>query len=764
MSTKKDNGVPPLISPHLLTEERDSRRGSITDMIAYVTGGGGGSSSSPNSPGGPGSSRDRSGPGSGLRRSVLNARAYITGTGNESGRDSPSSSTARQASSSVLKSVSSLLFLKGMGGGTTFSPLDRHGREGSTSMKSPNMSGREDSKIEEKVYHRKLARFSGTELALHAVITNPIGIGYFLGFCAAEHQIEYINFFLQVEEYKGVTGINSLFACESLPGYDAEELDIPLSWMAIDEKIFKTSSDNLLIASRDLVHTRASSKATYHRMSQQSVGSERMGDMHPLALKICEMFLHERTFAKKTVLPVPAEEEILPKRMSTSTKSSLPIRNIFVKSSGISAKNDLMSSLLSPRNYLMSPRGHVEVEDDTTPSPEPSGLEERLISGRTPICLSQRVASNTKLRLENINYYGAEAFSEAALEVFRFIAQDIYPRFVRSSWHDRMKKRGKLVTEVGRNDLTQLLPRANTLRVRPPESKILESISASGGPSSLDQAFSDAAAAAGGGAGSHHRRSTSQGPGSQPKFFDVNDIICDGILYNEFLQRLRQTSNTEYLLCLRSINVFKDIINPPPPKPKNTRRTMTQRRRSIVGGGSQKGEPHSKASSSSRASLSELPDDRRSLRSSLRSSLGSIENSDSFFVQEQLQAERKAQKLEDQAWQIYLFFVAKGSALEITLVQKHREDIMRQLATPTFRMFDNLEAAAKVQLEFIFTNYKRLNQESYVTWESRANIVAQNILNIETGTKHIRWKRELKKKIALLRRLFKRKLRKIFLS
>ena len=331
-----------------------------------------------------------------------------------------------------------------------------------------------------------------------------------------------------------------------------------------------------------------------------------------------------------------------------------------------------------------------------------------------------------------------------------------------------MKKHGKLVTDVGRGDLSHLLPRANTLRVRPPESKILESITSGGGPSSLDQAFADAAAATAGGGGAHsHRRSSSQGPGSQPKFFTVDDIICDGILYNEFLQRLKQTSNTEYLLCLRSINLFKDMINPPPPKPKNTRRTMTQRRSIALVGSSSVNEKNSKGNSSSRASFSEVPvDDRRSLRSSFqRSSVASIlESSDQKDMEAQQDAERKAQKIEDQAWLIYQFFVAKGSALEITLMQKHREDIMKQLAVPTLHMFDNLEAAARTQLDFIFTNYKRANQESYVTWESRALIVAQNIHNIETGTKNTRWKREVRKKIALLRRIFKRKLKKIFIS
>ena len=797
--SQKDNGLSPLFSPNVMTEGRDSRRGSISDVIAYVTGAVASSSNIPNSPGNNSSRSDKLNVGGGIRSSVLRARSYITGNANESGRDSPTDSPTRHTTSNVLKSVASLLFLKGSG------PSNLLRRDSSVSM-GDNVSGKSKSPIlsrrgsqdEQAVYHRRLARFSPTELALHAVITNPIGIGYFLGFCASEHHLEYINFFLQVEEYKALSGIKSLFVCDSLPAVveGDEEVDIPLSWMAIDEKIFKTTSDDLSIASRLLVDARSVSKSAYRRMSLQGEdGEQPMDDMHPLAVKICHIYLHEQTFAARAAVPAPLGEgeEGRPKpkkRVSvplfqlaslsskTSTKSLPPLRNKFAKNNASGGAIDSMASLLSPRktprSYLMSPRIELTtVENDITPSPEHStfGLDER-----TPICLSKRVASNTKLRLDFMNYYGAEAFSEAALEVFRFLAQDIYPRFLRSSWHDRMKKHGKLVIGVDRGDFAHLLPRANTLRLRPPESKILESLSAGGGPSSMDQALSQATAAvaaAGGGAASHRRSltqsrgrsaSSSQGSTSQPKLFNVDDIVSDGILYNEFLQRLKQTSNTEYLLCLRAINVFKDIINPPPPKPKINRRSMTQRR-SIIAVASKRERERDEAypkgnSSSSRASISEGPDERRSLRSSL----GSLENPDSGYLDEQRQTQQKAQKLEDQAWQIYLFFVAKGASLEITLVQKHREDIMRQLATPTISMFDNLEAAAKTELEYIFANYKRGNQESYLTWESRATIIAQNIYNIETGTKNSRWKKQFSKKLALVRRIFKRKLKKIFIS
>ena len=43
----------------------------------------------------------------------------------------------------------------------------------------------------------------------------------------------------------------------------------------------------------------------------------------------------------------------------------------------------------------------------------------------------------------------------------------------------------------------------------------------------------------------------------------------------------------------------------------------------------------------------------------------------------------------------------------------------------------------QVELELAFESYKRNNEESYYTWESRALAVAQNIIKIEEqgGTK-----------------------------
>ena len=147
-------------------------------------------------------------------------------------------------------------------------------------------------------------------------------------------------------------------------------------------------------------------------------------------------------------------------------------------------------------------------------------------------------------------------------------------------------------------------------------------------------------------------------------------------------------------------------------------------------------------------------------------------------------------QIEDQAWNIYLFFVAKGAVYEILLSPKNKDDIMRKLACPEFDMFNTLEAAAKLELDIIFDGYKRnskqpynppavlsfvigschcllvcyapflftfwhppfpllplsslfphfpqlpspptpLGKESYVTWESRAVKIAENIIKIE---------------------------------
>jgi hypothetical protein len=290
----------------------------------------------------------------------------------------------------------------------------------------------------------------------------------------------------------------------------------------------------------------------------------------------------------------------------------------------------------------------------------------------TPIILTPRVAGNTTLRVENGEHYGPEMFAEGALEVVRYLAQGSYPRFLQSVQYQRMKRRGRVAFEEDKT----LLPTAAALRVRPPESPILARVG-------QQRRFAGLSSSTRG------VRSLRTSATAEVQLFDIDDILKDGILYNEFLQRLKAVSASECLLCMRSIRVFKELMAPVPKEGSNSKEGKEGEGRGGLTGGSVRFASESI---------------RNTLRSGKQRGLGpgSTPGNEAEAVPvvptEPLVPAPWTQHAEDQAWLIYMFFVAKGSAYEVSLSVHQYHDILRSLGRIHVDMFWALEAAVKVGL------------------------------------------------------------------
>ena len=112
----------------------------------------------------------------------------------------------------------------------------------------------------------------------------------------------------------------------------------------------------------------------------------------------------------------------------------------------------------------------------------------------------------------------------------------------------------------------------------------------------------------------------------------------------------------------------------------------------------------------------------------------SIKSSSTQFKSNDAAIEKKelVESIKNQAWTIYLFFVAKGSAYEMPLSDEQKKAIQLSLANPSIDMFFDLEAVAMTELLILFNKYKLT--ENYKNLAPRALRTARNILKIEAGT------------------------------
>ena len=65
---------------------------------------------------------------------------------------------------------------------------------------------------------------------------------------------------------------------------------------------------------------------------------------------------------------------------------------------------------------------------------------------------------------------------------------------------------------------------------------------------------------------------------------------------------------------------------------------------------------------------------------------------------------------EIQAWKIYEYFVAPGSAYEVSIHHIHRKHVMLGMAEPKKGMFNNIRHSAHETLKVNFETFKQTNQ------------------------------------------------------
>lgn len=242
------------------------------------------------------------------------------------------------------------------------------------------------------------------------------------------------------------------------------------------------------------------------------------------------------------------------------------------------------------------------------------------------VYLPKIVSSNTYRRLEHFDRYGADIFSEAVTEALRVLHRDIFPRFLKSESYEKIIKR-----RLSHNLELTILPTSTSLVVKAPRSEILAEL----------------------GMRIVH---------AEGKMYSLHEILRDGILYNDFLTRMKKKGGAQYLLCYQLISLYKDSIDANESK-----------------------EPYG-------------PGD----------------------------------PIVDQAWNIYLYFIAEGSCHAIALPPEHINDIQLSLGNPSKQMFRELERVAMSELVQLFGRFKM--SENYRNLASRALHTAKNILKIEAGT------------------------------
>lgn len=164
--------------------------------------------------------------------------------------------------------------------------------------------------------------------------------------------------------------------------------------------------------------------------------------------------------------------------------------------------------------------------DSFLPSLHRNSLPEAEILSPHFIYLSQRVHTNIRKRMNRYDLYGASVFTEAVIEMLKILYRDIFPRFCASSAYRRNRKQGRLVTT---SDYV-FLPSINTLVVKRPESKIIEELS-------MNLTYKEG------------------------QLYSLDEVLCDGLLYDNFLSELKKSESEGLLLCIQVISIFKDTFD-----------------------------------------------------------------------------------------------------------------------------------------------------------------------------------------------------------
>jgi hypothetical protein len=228
-------------------------------------------------------------------------------------------------------------------------------------------------------------------------------------------------------------------------------------------------------------------------------------------------------------------------------------------------------------------------------------------TGTHEICVPHTVLQNTIKRIFLLHIYGPRAFEEALIDPLKTLKRDIYPRFAVSELATEMRSRLQSL---------RVLPPANLLTVAPPANTPFCSRIES------DESVDDFIAT-----------------------IELAQVLSDRVLFESFLAYLQSIVSSENLLCVRMIEIFKELTPETDPSTKT-------------------GKIHTGLTN--------------------------------YYRFESV----------NQAWLIYLYFVQPGAAYEVALSHRRRKDIRLAMANPTNKVFDRLEKSAMDAVRVHFTNFK----------------------------------------------------------
>ena len=442
---------------------------------------------------------------------------------------------------------------------------------------------------------------SETEILLNRILSSPISVGYFMAFCESEYNSEYLEFYLAVEDLKNVdagvgVGVcdgdtsvsfkNRLFTLSSKHHTKSGSNDIFKNnnktsseienWKLLDEQMFDMKDkylqkrikkdDNDLSDSDD-----NDSKCDVLDMNETgdiSIGRTVPPNNSPLKnvpwhkehrTKDNSSRTSDRSFANVSTIDPNNKNKSLNndiddylngiddnnyndnsndnKNHNINGNDNNNNNNNNIKSSTNSIKKDLRETseieniynrfILVKEAYNNS---HLS-KNNSLQSFSSSSICMGMIKNNQ-IILPNHIIHNTSLRMELAEIYQLDVFGEAISEVLIILRRDIFLRFLKSNLYSQLLLKGKLIFQFNEK-FSYLLPKGNRLQIKIPESCILNDVY--------------------NGLISNHK--------DDMKLYNLEEILTDGLLFNEFLSRLKSTMCPESLLCLRMITIFKDFLS-----------------------------------------------------------------------------------------------------------------------------------------------------------------------------------------------------------
>lgn len=524
--------------------------------------------------------------------------------------------------------------------------------------------------------HKSSRKPSETEVLLMRVLSSPISTGYFMAFCESEFNAEYLQFYIAVEDLRTKNcGSNdaSKYECDSsrfTPVSNRGSCDEDReSWQVLDAQFFDKHDKCLKMKNYD-----------------DNVSSIHSGSCLPIESG------HYSTSDGGASDKVPSSDAVKNMKCTAQFGRVSPIRGIY------------------DRHFLGSTA-------EGLPASPMRGRCGAGVFSENYILLPKNIAHNTLCRLQFEELYGADVFSEAIQEVLIILRRDIFLRFLKSSLYVLLNRSGNIAYDVG-SRFSYLLPKANRLFVKSPESGILNDIY---------QGFY------------LHR--------DDGKCYTLQEILSDGLLFNGFLLRLKASMTSESLLCIRMITTFNEfmagVLLKSTSNPSSARKQILSHRRITN---------RSQCSSPSN-SVNKHALDPKNIPIVLFPTGRKISVGGTVSVPtEWAQATPDSEAIILKAWEIYSYFIARGAAYEISMNEENRTRVMRLIGNPRKGMFDFLESVAMTELVSRFRSYKET--EHYRLLNKNVIRTAVKIRDIEIGSSGALMKK--------FRKAFRTKVGKVF--